>query len=391
MEKEKKGGSFFSGLFIFILILALLVGIFFLFKYLLLSGKIYTKSGCDIKELSHNKGTVEVSGLNQIIKDNNPLSDKSIDFTRSSEDVTTSGLFVIDSTINDSYPIYYYRGVVNNNYVKLGNYCFRIVRTTEDGSIRLIYSGLSSDNTCNTLDTTIGNSPYNMSYRGEKYINYTDSMIKDYIDKWYIENIDIYKDYLNENINFCNDTSVMSWFGYLDSMSTKDEISLFDENKKLEKNTRGKVDESYMDYIIPNYIQRILDGDDKYYCTSYRIYKGIPTTSCDKEYSININNGKLRYPIGLLNVEEAILAGGGTTKSSRGNSTYYLYNGGNYWLLGSDGFNGSSKMYAINGSKSLNETYTLDQEFGVRPVIELKVNTLVQMGDGTIDNPFVIV
>ena len=390
MEKEKKGG-FFSSLFIFIFILALLVGIFFLFKYLLLSGKIYTKSGCDIKELSHNKGTVEVSGLNQIIKDSNPLSDKSIDFTRSSEDVTTSGLFVIDSTINDSYPIYYYRGVVNNNFVRLGSYCFRIVRTTDVGSIRLIYSGLSSDNTCNTLDTTIGNSPYNMSYRGEKYINYTDSMIKDYIDKWYIENIDIYKDYLNEDINFCNDTSVMSWFGYLDSMSTKDEISLFDENKKLEKNTRGKVDESYMDYIIPNYIQRILDGDDKYYCTSYRIYKGIPTTSCDKEYSININNGKLRYPIGLLNVEEAILAGGGTTKSSRGNSTYYLYNGGNYWLLGSDGFNGSSKMYAINGSKSLNETYTLDQEFGVRPVIELKVNTLVQMGDGTIDNPFVIV
>ncbi len=390
MEKEKKGG-FFSSLFIFIFILALLVGIFFLFKYLLLSGKIYTKSGCDIKELSHNKGTVEVSGLNQIIKDSNPLSDKSIDFTRSSEDVTTSGLFVIDSTINDSYPIYYYRGVVNNNFVRLGSYCFRIVRTTDVGSIRLIYSGLSSDNTCNTLDTTIGNSPYNMSYRGEKYINYTDSMIKDYIDKWYIENIDIYKDYLNEDINFCNDTSVMSWFGYLDSMSTKDEISLFDENKKLEKNTRGKVDESYMDYIIPNYIQRILDGDNKYYCTSYRVYKGIPTTSCDKEYSININNGKLRYPIGLLNVEEAILAGGGTTKSSRGNSTYYLYNGGNYWLLGSDGFNGSSKMYAINGSKSLNETYTLDQEFGVRPVIELKVNTLVQMGDGTIDNPFVIV
>lgn len=390
MEKEKKGGIF-SGLFIFIFIILLLVGSFLLIKYLLLSGKIYKDSGCDSYELSHNKEVVEVNGLNQIIKDSNPLSDKSIDFTRSSEDVTTSGLFVIDSSINDSYPIYYYRGVVNNNYVKLGSYCFRIVRTTDVGSIRLIYSGLSSDNTCNVLDTTIGNSPYNMSYRGEKYINYNDSMIKDYIDKWYIENIDIYKDYLNEDINFCNDTNVMSWFGYLDSMSTKDENSLLDENKKIEKNTREKVDESYMDYIIPNYIQRILDGDDKYYCTSYRIYKGIPTTGCDKKYSININNGKLRYPIGLLSVEEAILAGGGTIKSSRGNSTYYLYNGGNYWLLGSDGFNGSSKMYAINGSKSLNETYTLDQEFGVRPVIELKVNTLVQMGDGTIDNPFVIV
>ena len=391
MEKEKKGRSFFSSLFIFIFILAFLIGGFLLIKYLLLNGKIYTNSGCDIKELSHKSGTVEISGLNQIIKDSNPLSDKSIDFTRSSEDVTTSGLFVIDSTINDSYPIYYYRGVVNNNYVKLGNYCFRIVRTTEDGSIRLIYSGLSNDNTCNVLDTTIGNSPYNMSYRGEKYINYSDSMIKDYIDKWYIENIDIYKDYLNLNINFCIDTSVMSWYGYLDSMANKDEKSLIDENKLLEKKTKAKIDESYMDYIIPNYIQRILDGDDKYYCTSYRVYKGIPTTSCDKEYSININNGKLRYPVGLLSVEEAILAGGGTTKSSRGNSTYYLYNGGNYWLLGSDGFNGSSKMYAINGSKSLNETYTLDQEFGVRPVIELKVNTLVQMGDGTIDNPFVIV
>ena len=391
MEKEKKGGSFFSGLFIFILILVFLIGGFILIKYLLLNGKIYTNSGCDSYELSHNKEVVEVSGLNQIIKDSNPLSDKSIDFTRSSEDVTTSGLFVIDSTINDSYPIYYYRGVVNNNYVKLGNYCFRIVRTTEEGSIRLIYSGLSNDNTCNVLDTTIGNSPYNMSYRGEKYINYSDSMIKDFIDKWYIENLDIYKDYLNQDINFCNDTSVMSWYGYLDSMSSKDEKSLIDENKYLEDKTKEKVDESYMDYIIPNYIQRIIDSKDKYYCTSYRVYKGIPSISCDKEYSININNGKLSYPVGLLSVEEAVLAGNGSIKSSRGNSTYYLYNGGNYWLLGSDGFNGSSKMYAINGSKSLNETYTLDQEFGVRPVIELKVNTLVQMGDGTIDNPYVIV
>ena len=47
-------------------------------------------------------------------------------------------------------------------------------------------------------------------------------------------------------------------------------------------------------------------------------------------------------------------------------------------------------MYAINGDKALNKTYTLDQEFGVRPVIELKANTLVQMGDGTIDNPYQI-
>ena len=391
MEKEKKGGSFFGSILIFIFIIGLLVGAFLLIKHLLLSGKIYKNSGCDINEISHKIGTVEISGLNQIIKDSNPLSDKSIDFTRSSEDVTTSGLFVIDSTINDSYPIYYYRGVVNTNYVKLGSHCFRIVRTTDTGSIRLIYSGLSSDNTCNVLDTTIGNSPYNKSYRGEKYISYSDSLIKRFIDKWYIENLDIYKDYLNQDINFCNDTSVMSWYGYLESMSSKDEKTLIDENKYLEEKTKEKVDSSYMDYIIPNYIQRILDGKDKYYCTSYRIYKGMPSISCDKEYSINISNGKLSYPIGLLGVEEAVLAGNGSIKSSRGNSTYYLYNGGNYWLLGSDGFNGSSKMYAINGSKSLNETYTLDQEFGVRPVIELKVNTLVQMGDGTIDNPYVIV
>lgn len=390
MEKEKKGG-FFSNLFTFIFIIGLLVGIFFLVKYLLLSGKIYTNSGCEIKDLSHNSGTIEISGLNQIIRDSNPISDKGINYTKSSEDVTTSGLYVIDSTINDSYPIYYYRGVVNTNYVKLGSHCFRIVRTTDTGSIRLIYSGLSSDNTCNVLDTTIGNSPYNKSYRGEKYISYSNSLIKSFIDKWYIENLDIYKDYLNQDINFCNDTSVMNWYGYLESMASKDEKSLIDENKYLEEKTKEKVDSSYMDYIIPNYIQRILDGKDKYYCTSYRIYKGMPSISCDKEYSINMSNGKLSYPIGLLGVEEAILAGNGSIKSSRGNSTYYLYNGGNYWLLGSNGFNGSSKMYAINGSKPLNNTYTLDQEFGVRPVIELKVNTLVQMGDGTIDNPYVIV
>lgn len=391
MEKEKKGGSIFDGLISFVFIILLLVGLFFLAKYLLLNGKIYTDSGCEIKEVTHNSDPVEFVGLNQILRDSNPTSDKDIDFTKSSEDVTTSGLFVVDNTINDSYPIYYYRGVVSNNYVKLGSHCFQIVRTTDTGSIRLIYSGLSEDNTCNVLDTTIGNSPYNKSYRGEKYINYSDSLIKNFIDRWYIDNFSIYGDYLNQDINFCSDTSVMTWYGYLDSMATKDGTSLMDENKSLEKKTKAKVDESYMDYIIPNYIQRILDGVDKYYCTGYRVDKGTPVTSCAEEYSINISNGKLAYPVGLLSVEDAVLAGNASSKSSRGNSTYYLYNGGNYWLFGSDGFNGSSKMYAINGGNSLYNTYTLDQEFGVRPVVELKVNTLVQMGDGTIDNPYVIV
>lgn len=63
------------------------------------------------------------------------------------------------------YPIYYYRGSVTNNNVVFANFCWKIVRTTEDGGIKLLYSGKpDSSGRCipkSTSDLSIGDNDFN--------------------------------------------------------------------------------------------------------------------------------------------------------------------------------------------------------------------------------------
>ena len=66
-----------------------------------------------------------------------------------------------DYTIDNDTYTYYYRGDVNNNWVKFGDFLWRIVRINGNGSIRLIYSGLASSTShtgTNTLIKTRNNS-----------------------------------------------------------------------------------------------------------------------------------------------------------------------------------------------------------------------------------------
>lgn len=57
---------------------------------------------------------------------------------------------VLASTQDDYGTSYYFRGTVTNNFVVYANMCWRVVRVTGDGSVRLVlynYNGLTSDNT----------------------------------------------------------------------------------------------------------------------------------------------------------------------------------------------------------------------------------------------------
>ena len=63
--------------------------------------------------------------------------------------ITFGNIAMIYSTINDSNPIYYYRGNVTKNNVKFANFCWKIVRTTETGSIKFVYNGVpGEDGSC---------------------------------------------------------------------------------------------------------------------------------------------------------------------------------------------------------------------------------------------------
>ena len=75
-------------------------------------------------------------------------SSTGIDFSQISSDTNGKGVYEIASTKNDPYPIYYYRGTqaLTNNLI-FGGFCWKIIRTTATGGVRLIYFGIvNNDN-----------------------------------------------------------------------------------------------------------------------------------------------------------------------------------------------------------------------------------------------------
>ena len=96
-----------------------------------------------------------------------------IDFSRQSSSDGTKGIYTTTNTENNV-PVYYYRGAVDNNHVLFANFCWRIVRTTETGGVKLIYDGKPTNGQCNNTgaDTTIGNIQFNTSYNSPAYVGY---------------------------------------------------------------------------------------------------------------------------------------------------------------------------------------------------------------------------
>ena len=62
-----------------------------------------------------------------------------IDFSQTSAASNTNGIYMTTDT-DSGKPVYYYRGNVDNHLI-FANFCWRIVRTTETGGVKLIYDG----------------------------------------------------------------------------------------------------------------------------------------------------------------------------------------------------------------------------------------------------------
>ncbi len=96
-----------------------------------------------------------------------------IDFSKQSSVDGTKGIYTTTNTENNV-PVYYYRGAVDNNHVLFANFCWRIVRTTETGGVKLIYDGKPTNGQCNNTgaDATIGNIQFNTSSNSPAYVGY---------------------------------------------------------------------------------------------------------------------------------------------------------------------------------------------------------------------------
>ena len=105
--------------------------------------------------------------------ESNPTLYQTIE-NRYNEDKTYLGLYNGEGADTYANPVYYYKGNVQNNNVLFGGFCWKIVRTTETGGVKIVYNGVQKDGSCNNTgtDSQIGRSKFNNDNNSPAYVGY---------------------------------------------------------------------------------------------------------------------------------------------------------------------------------------------------------------------------
>ncbi len=308
---------------------------------------------------------------------------------------------------------YYFRGTVQNNWVKFGkdknqnDIYWRIIRVNGDGTIRLIYAGTGTGDTAPNptgTQTQINSTtyPFNSSYNDNMYVGYqyasgdkrghtSPSNAYTQLKQWFSENLDDEwnsgNGKIDPNAGFCGDrssstSSSASWLkeGFSESGGTGSSgstyygayLRLTQSNRQptLKCSTKGNEDKDYFTYTNA----KETDASD-----GSKI-KGTQS---------------LEYPVGLITADEVAFAGG---YYGSNNTNYWLYTNSNYWTMSPSNFTSSSSyayVFYVRSDGTLLNTSVINT-CGLRPVINLKADTTFTFpsGDsadtGTSKNPYVV-
>ena len=343
----------------------------------------------------YKKETIKLGNAELVVNSETP------DFSKVA--TTNEGLFKAQDDLGTSY---YFRGAVDNNWVKYGkdstgkDIYWRIIRINGDGSIRMIYSGTTAPSSTNAVmigeGTQIGTSAFNSSYDKSEYVGYQyiegqqhgygkcngtsascivngstvyNSEIKQTIDNWYktttLETDIATKSLVSQDQIFCNDRSAST---------------------------------SAVVYSSTNYTTLTSwnsTGTYYYYGAYGRLNKSkSPILTCptanDKFTSkkSSIGNKALTYPVGLITADEVAMAGGvyGTS-----NNSYYLYTNQHYWSGTSARFSSSDASaigFYVGPSGTVAAGY-VGFSSGARPVVSLSSKVKLS-GNGTYNDVYTV-
>ena len=351
---------------------------------------------CKLEFNAVERTEIAVSGTNlyNLIK-NNADTKTIIDYKVRSGVSGTNGIYMTTAT-NGNVPVYYYRGdadKVNNNII-FNNMCWKIIRTTENNGVKLIYNGVPTNGKCETQTgeaTQIGTSAFNEKYDDNAYVGYmygiaesttyeathantNESTIKKYIDSWYKTNFDESATSKLEDTIFCNDRSTKAY-----DAKTIGEVSFssygdlgYGKNKTL----YGAEHRASYYSNNPNPSLVCLNQNDKFTVDSKN------------------GNGKLRYPVGLITLDEVVLAGFNTYNSNTSDYkdiTNYLYTNTNYWTFSPTMMSGADALVGLVASTGRVSDTGVNNAYVVRPVVSLTSDTSISLnGDGTSTNPYVV-
>jgi len=320
---------------------------------------------------------------------------------------TNEGMYSAQDDLGTSY---YFRGAVDNNWLKYGKYTkdmyncndgtisatdtgnsctkiasngddiyWRIIRINGDGSIRMIYSGVKapteSTKVIKTEDTSLGVTVFNANTDRSEYVGYMytlgqqhgtskSSDIKTYLDNWYANYTDLNKTgtKITDQI-YCNDrTASTSNVAY----STTNYTTLTSWNSKGTTYYYGANGRVWNNPVSPDYKCPV--ASDKFTTTTVK------------------GNGKLSYPVGLISADEITFAG---LPAGKTNNSFYLYTGDYYWAGSPCDFdNGISSEFRVIGGGLLYFDY-VNYIYGARGVVSLSSEANL-IGDGTYSNPYTV-
>ena len=390
------------------------------------TGKIYVENvNCSTED-----GTTVKKGYQTILANNGGAASMttltSTDFAK----VTTAsdkGMYKAQDDLGMSY---YFRGAVDNNWVKYGKYtkdtyytydddwnytlvdscdglakCFkiaskgddmywRIIRINGDNSIRMIYTGTYApdENTKVTLTesgefdddsnpiggqkTAVGYSKFNQNINSAEYVGYMYTVGQQHgtgtssTIKTYLE--DWYANYTD-----------------LNATGTKITDQIFCNDR-----TASTSDVAYSTTNYTTLTNWASMGTLYYYGANGRVWNSpvSPDYKCpvaDDKFTTTaaMGNGKLTYPVGLITADELTFAGlpGGET-----NDSFYLYTKNYYWAGSPTGFyDGDSAFGFFVGEDGSLDYVDVAAAVGVRGVVSLSSESKL-LGSGTYDDVYVV-
>mgnify|MGYP000596366441 CR=1 FL=1 len=105
---------------------------------------------------------------------------------RAKTDTTYLALYTGEGADTYANPVYYYKGNVQNNNVLFGGFCWKIVRTTETGGVKMVYNGVQTDGSCNNTGVAsqlASTKAFNSSYNSPAYVGYMYNTVYTYSSK----------------------------------------------------------------------------------------------------------------------------------------------------------------------------------------------------------------
>jgi len=360
------------------------------------TGKIYvTNHSCSTSEPAYITLLNAYGGKDSITE----LSDSAFANVTTASD---KGMYAKDDdyTAITGMKSYYYRGAVDNNWVKFGkdssnkDIYWRIIRINGDGSIRMIYTGTtvpteSTKVVMTGTGTQITTYRFNSIYNKAEYVGYQyiggqqhgygecngsnasctvtgntvyNSTIKQQVDKWYegttLEKDAATKELVSQDQIFCNDRSA----------SSTQTAAWTSTGATYYYGAYGRLDKSKSPVLT------------------------CPTVSDKFTVNTSNGNGALTYPVGLITADEVVMAGGVYGKS---NSSYYLYTNQYYWVGSPSTFdsNGYAREFVVFSSGNLRDTDVYNDfvnfNYGARPVVSLSSKAKLS-GSGTYNDVYTV-